>query len=647
MSDQTARETPTEAPGGDGLPSATSQATEPQVSGSAGMAAPGEPDHAGASGEAGEAGSVEPNKPVNRKAPPPKARPTTTSVRNQKAGATGKPAVAAKPDKGADSGKKMPPLPKTSVAGSAAYEESPAAGAATSKANAGSKAPNHLAKPEPTAAAQAKPLSAEDPGARHAPAREPAAHAPAIGKQPGVSEASAKEPSPREAPARQRSDRDPAISVEEIPANEHPSEEQPFEAEPPAGMAAEQVAPQQAPGSEEPQHREVVIRLFGRTDVGQVREHNEDNFIVADLTQASRGQMEADRYQIIGDRGTLLGVCDGMGGAAAGEVASQLAVDIIYQRMSAGGPPRDHDELAARLVQAIEAAGLRIFSEAKLDRTRRGMGTTSTIAAFLDDHLFLGQVGDSRAYILRGDRLVQVTRDQSLVNQLIEAGQLTEEEAETFEHNNIILQALGTADTVQVDLTYVLLKKGDTLMLCSDGLSGMVRNEEIREVLRTIDDPLETCKVLTDRANQAGGHDNITVVVAKFDGEGLTHATREDIEGLRYQKYQLPEQLLVANAAATEPARRVKDLEEKKISQRPPAQRSWLTPPDAEMHDDGGGYAEDDAHAGHANDGLARAPVHGDDPIFIPTDGAPQWLVIMMIASAVACVTIAGYYLLR
>src|SRR5262245_5511775 len=165
---------------------------------------------------------------------------------------------------------------------------------------------------------------------------------------------------------------------------------------------------------------EIKLKLFGRTDVGQVREHNEDNFIVADLTKASRGLMEADRNQVVGDRGTLLGVCDGMGGAAAGEVASQLAVDIIYQKMSAGDPPKDRDELAASLVHAIEAAGLRIVSEAKLDRTRRGMGTTATISALVDDHLFLGQVGDSRAYILRGDRLVQVTRDQSLVNQLIE-----------------------------------------------------------------------------------------------------------------------------------------------------------------------------------------------------------------------------------
>src|SRR5262249_55780546 len=141
-----------------------------------------------------------------------------------------------------------------------------------------------------------------------------------------------------------------------------------------------------------PAKGEVKLRLFGRTDVGQVREHNEDNFIVADLTKESRGLMEADRMQLVGDRGTLLGVCDGMGGAAAGGVARQPAVDIIYQRMAIGDPPKDHDEIAARLVHSIEAAGLRIFSEAKLDRTRRGMGTTATISALVDDHLFLGQV---------------------------------------------------------------------------------------------------------------------------------------------------------------------------------------------------------------------------------------------------------------
>jgi len=169
-------------------------------------------------------------------------------------------------------------------------------------------------------------------------------------------------------------------------------------------------------------------------------------------------------------------------------------------------------------VNAVEEAGGRIFGEARADRTRRGMGTTSTIAALLDARLFVAQVGDSRAYVLRGDKFVQVSRDQSLVNQLIEAGQLTEEEAETFEHNNIILQALGTAETVQVDLTYVDLRKGDTLLVCSDGLSGMVRADEMREVLLSHREPFDACKELVDRANRAGGHDNITVIVAVFEG---------------------------------------------------------------------------------------------------------------------------------
>jgi protein phosphatase len=288
---------------------------------------------------------------------------------------------------------------------------------------------------------------------------------------------------------------------------------------------------------------EIRVKLFARTDVGQIREHNEDNFLVADMTRKTRGLLEANRTGVVGLHGSLFAVCDGMGGAAAGEIASQLAVDIVYERMVDGldTQPLSRDELARRLVRAIEAAGLRIFQEAKLDRTRRGMGTTVTAAALVDDHLFFAQVGDSRGYVMRQGHLVQLTRDQSLVNQLIEAGQLTEEEAETFEHNNIILQALGTADTVQVDLTYCELRRGDTLLLCSDGLSGMVRFEDIREVLRATREPIDACKLLTERANQAGGHDNITVIVVQFDGEGLKPPAGEG-EPLRYRKYVLPEE---------------------------------------------------------------------------------------------------------
>jgi protein phosphatase len=288
----------------------------------------------------------------------------------------------------------------------------------------------------------------------------------------------------------------------------------------------------------------VRVQLFARTDVGQVREHNEDNFLVADLTRRSRGLLEANRATVIGQQGAVFAVCDGMGGAAAGEIASQLAVDIIYERLvdGLGERPLKRDELARRLVRAVEAAGLRIFHEAKADRSRRGMGTTVTAAALVDEVLFFAQVGDSRGYILRDGTLVQVTRDQSLVNQLIEAGQLTEEEAETFEHNNIILQALGTSDTVQVDLTFAEVRRGDILLLCSDGLSGMVRFEDIREALRSGMEPLDICKSLTERANQAGGHDNITVIIVQFDGQGLQPLT-PDSEALKYRKYALPDEV--------------------------------------------------------------------------------------------------------
>ncbi|MGK4006370.1 Stp1/IreP family PP2C-type Ser/Thr phosphatase [Sorangium sp. So ce1036] len=612
MSDPTVRETPTEALEVDGLSSAASVGTD--SSGKAGKAL-GDSPHGAASLEAGRAGSVEAGKSVNWKpSPPPKTRPAANAAREQKAFAAVKPAKAPgaqSPDRGA---RKLPPPPRVRLTASGSRDDDPDASAARTDDLANAATPD---APAVTVTAPARRGSHGDGALDETPAAEVVHNHGSAGRAftDGLSG--------------------------EAQAGDEPAE----------GAPRGEDMDSQAAAPDAPRRPKVILRLFGRTDVGQVREHNEDNFIVADLTKASRGLMEMDRYQVIGERGALLGVCDGMGGAAAGEVASQLAVDIIYQRMSAGGPPEDHDELAARLVQAIEAAGLRIFSEAKLDRTRRGMGTTSTIAALMDDHLFLGQVGDSRAYILRGDRLVQVTRDQSLVNQLIEAGQLTEEEAETFEHNNIILQALGTADSVQVDLTYVHLRRGDTLMLCSDGLSGMVRNEEIREVLRTVDDPIEACKVLTDRANQAGGHDNITVVVAKFDGEGLALPEIEDIEELRYQKYQLPEHLLAQSAVASEPARRVKELDEKKISQRPPSPKSWLSHADSEMDEDGDEYdrvfsalSPEEARDERA----ARPPVHhGDEPILIPTDGAPQWLVILMIASAVACVTIAGYYLLR
>lgn len=395
-----------------------------------------------------------------------------------------------------------------------------------------------------------------------------------------------------------------------------------------------------SPGLGAPTGAPLRVRLFGRTDVGQVREHNEDNFIIADLSTRNRALPESERTMLgVGPRGTLFAVCDGMGGAAAGEVASQLAVDILYERMIEGDAPKDHDELARRLVRAIESAGARIYQEAKADRTRRGMGTTSTVAALVNEHLFLGQVGDSRGYILRGDRFVQVTRDQSLVNQLIEAGQLTEEEAETFEHNNIILQALGTSDTVQVDLTFVELRRGDVLLLCSDGLSGMVRQEEMRDVLRAYEDPFEACQVLTDRANQAGGHDNITCIVVRFEGDDLRASGGEGDE-LRYRKYSLPEEPL--DNGATQRIVFHPLTVERSTDHGPSASKVA----DTMLHLNVADFAEqlrEAAAAGSPN----RPARREDDPVDLPLASTPPWLVGLFVAFALGFVAFMGFYLLR
>lgn len=398
----------------------------------------------------------------------------------------------------------------------------------------------------------------------------------------------------------------------------------------------------------------IRIRVFGRTDVGQIREHNEDNFLVANLSSGRRGLMAEDRDQVVGPQGTVFGVCDGMGGAAAGEVASQLAVDIVYEQLASEELPTHRDDFARRLVQAVEVAGSRIFHEARADRSRRGMGTTATVAALLDSRLFVAQVGDSRAYILRGNRLVQVSRDQSLVNQLIEAGQLTEEEAETFEHNNIILQALGTSETVQVDLTYVDLRQGDVLLLCSDGLSGMIRSDEIREVLMTYEDPLVACKELTDRANAAGGHDNITVIVARFV-DGLLEPSESD--ELAYAKYALPDAQTPAESG-------------ERVSTHPELMHA--SPPSEEAERDNrrlrvsytmvgvatplsgavNGATDHDRRSPEAPalagpQGPGRMGRSLDEPVDLPTTGLAPRTVGALVVTAMVLVTVLGFVLLR
>lgn len=282
----------------------------------------------------------------------------------------------------------------------------------------------------------------------------------------------------------------------------------------------------------------IVVRCFARTDVGLLREHNEDDFLAADLTRRVRTLLPDVQEHVLGPGGSLFVVCDGMGGAAAGEVASRTAVDTIYERLTLGDPPTGWDELVGRLDLAIIEAGQRIYQMARIDQERRGMGTTCTAAALIDGRLFVHQVGDSRCYILRQGALLQVTRDQSLLTQLMEAGQVRPEDAANFEHSNIILQALGTTEMVNTDVTFLDLRRGDTMLLCSDGLSGMVDDPAIRTILEENPEPLAACRALTEAANRGGGEDNITVVVARFDGAALP-APRPD-EPVRLERFAKP-----------------------------------------------------------------------------------------------------------
>ena len=283
----------------------------------------------------------------------------------------------------------------------------------------------------------------------------------------------------------------------------------------------------------------ITYRVIGMTDVGLSREHNEDNFLVADLGALTPSN-SLDRLieGQVSTRGIVLGVCDGMGGAAAGEIASQMAVDVVLEDLSDDVPIEDRDDFARRLVLSVEDAGTQIFGTAKRDRDKRGMGTTATIAGLIDKVMFVGQVGDSRCYVFRNGHLSLLTKDQSLVNQLIEAGQLTEEEAESFEHSNIILQALGTTERVSVDLTFLELRRGDRVLMCSDGLCGLVHDSVIENAMGKTKDLVLLCRRLINLANDAGGHDNITCVVAEFDGAHLEPPSTESLA--LYQQYPLP-----------------------------------------------------------------------------------------------------------
>src|SRR3954467_6464137 len=245
----------------------------------------------------------------------------------------------------------------------------------------------------------------------------------------------------------------------------------------------------------------ILVNVFGKTDVGRTREHNEDSFVVADLSTGNATLQPEVRQHVAGPRGSLFMVADGMGGAAAGEIASAMATEVVLeemQRMWVEGVDRSPEAFARALKHAAKAANTKINSYAVGHPKFRGMGTTATIAGLLQDTVYVAQIGDSRGYLIREGTGIQITKDQSLMQKLVEAGELTEEEAEHSERRNIILQALGPEAQIKVDLTHQQLRKGDTLVLCSDGLSTQIGRDEIAKIVSDDKDLMRTSKKLID-----------------------------------------------------------------------------------------------------------------------------------------------------
>jgi protein phosphatase len=238
------------------------------------------------------------------------------------------------------------------------------------------------------------------------------------------------------------------------------------------------------------------IYAWASSDVGMKRHHNEDRYLLA-----------PDLH--------LFAVADGMGGASAGEVASGLAVarvDAFVHTRAAALEGGNDDDVAAVLVGAVGAANAAIRDQGVADPTCRGMGTTMTTLCFVRDRAFIAHVGDSRCYRVRGGHIAQLSRDHSLVEEQVRAGLITPEQARSSPWKNIITRALGAAATVDVDVTSVPVEDGDVFVVCSDGLSGVVADDEIARVvgeqfLHRVPD------TLIDLANARGGPDNITVVV--------------------------------------------------------------------------------------------------------------------------------------
>lgn len=259
---------------------------------------------------------------------------------------------------------------------------------------------------------------------------------------------------------------------------------------------------------------DILISVSARTDVGRRRSGNEDSFLVADVSTGQTGLCPEVLTHRLGHRGSLFVVSDGMGGAAAGEVASAMAVQILLDEMTRETKPGG--SIAEALRRASEIANQRIWEKSQSDMNVRGLGATLTASFVHQGHLYVSQVGDSRAYIIRGRQIKQITEDQSWANAIKKTGVDPRNIP-----NNVILQALGTQPHLNAEVTTIALCRGDFLLLCSDGLSNKVQDLEMQSIVLSSPSLDAACRALIDLANERGGEDNITVIVVRFDGESL------------------------------------------------------------------------------------------------------------------------------
>ncbi len=265
----------------------------------------------------------------------------------------------------------------------------------------------------------------------------------------------------------------------------------------------------------------VKLTVVGRTDVGKVRTNNEDAFVVADLARSAKlDTSEGEKSVDVPTEGMLLAVSDGMGGEQAGEVASALVIESLRRELAANKEMVSGETITKMLDTAVFGANKEVFDAAK-EPGKKGMGATLTAVFVMGETAFIAEVGDSRAYLIRNHRIRQMTRDQSFVQLLVDAGAISPDEAKDYPHKNVILQAMGQKADVKPAIGKLALRRFDRLLLCSDGLSNKVQDTEMREIIDATSVLDDACKRLIALANERGGEDNVTVVIAELTGEGL------------------------------------------------------------------------------------------------------------------------------